>query len=519
MKAESSAPGAVNAMVYAVAFLSGAALMGLEMVGSRILAPVFGSSIFVWGSLIGVVLTALSVGYYAGGYLSDRHPHAGWLSLLLALAGAWTSFIPALSRRTLPRLASTFPGISGPFLSSFALFFMPSVLLAMVSPWCVRLLVRSVERAGRSAGLLYAISNAGSILGTFATAFFLIPRIGTESIIRWTSAALLGLALLLAWGGKSRRMGATVLALALAVLAAGVFFGAAGEKGIVYEAQSLYHHIFVVDQGNVRLLRFDQAVQGGMYLDRPYESAYPYPDYFHLALTMKDDIKDVLMIGLGAGMAPKRFQRDYPDMRIDVVEIDPEVVKVASKYFGFPGDDNLRVFVKDGRMFLKDTQKKYDLIMVDAYYADAVPFHLTTVEFYELVKQRLKPGGVLASNMIGALEGQRSKLFRSMHMTLSRVFPATYVFPLDNRPGTEGRYRNIEVFAVLPPESSGGEVAPARMTRQDFQAKARTLAQSRVTVAGLVRIAGDLYEKALDKEGAVLLTDDHAPVDSLLHLY
>jgi len=512
-------------VVYATSFLAGAALMGLEMAGSRVLAPVFGSSIFVWGSLIGVVLAALSVGYYAGGYLADRRPEPGPLSLLLALSGAWISLIPLLARQALPVLTSAFPGMAGPLVSSFALFFIPSLFLAMVSPWCMRLLISSVEKAGRSAGLLYAVSNAGSIAGTFATSFYLIPRIGTESILRWTSAMLFALALFLAWMGRSKGTCTAALALALAVVVSGgSLFGAARETGVIYEVQSLYHHIYVLDRGDVRILRFDNAPQSGMYKERPYDSSYPYPDYFHLALCMKDDIQDVLMIGLGAGMAPKRFRRDYPDMKIDVVEIDPEVVRVARDYFGFPGDYEVKVYVEDGRMYLKETEKQYDLIIVDAYYADAIPFHLTTVEFYELAKQRLKPGGILASNMIGALAGPQSKLFCSMYLTLSRVFPATYLFALDNRPGTEGQYRNIEVFALLPAPAGGGATGDAgiewpRLTRQDFQARANALSQGRVTMPALVRMAGDLYEKQVSKEGAVLLTDDHAPVDSLLHLY
>lgn len=507
-------------MIYGVSFLSGAVLMGLEMVGSRILAPVFGSSIFVWGSLIGVVLTALSLGYYAGGYLSDRIPRSEPLSLLLALAGMWTSYIPALSKRILPRLAASLPGIAGPLFASFSLFFAPSILLAMVSPWCMRLLIPSVERAGRSAGLLYAVSNGGSILGTFATSFYLIPRMGSESIVAWAAFVLLGLGITCALMGRSRRMCVLVAVLAATTaVTGGSLPRELGDAGVVYETQSLYHHIYVVDQGNVRLMRFDNAVQGGMHRDSPYDSAYPYVDYFHLALTMKEDIRDVLMIGLGAGMAPKRFSRDYPDMDIQVVEIDVQVAAVARGYFGLPGDDRVKVFVEDGRRFLTRTAKKYDLIVLDAYYADSIPFHLTTVEFYELVREHLKPGGVVASNIIGAVTGPRSKLFRSMHLTLARVLPATYVFPMGYRPGTEEQYRNILVFAVSPGTSMGDDIAAPRLGREDFEERARLLLQERVTIPGFVGMAKDLYEGTVDRGGAALLTDDHAPVDALLHLY
>lgn len=504
-------------MIYAVAFISGAALMGLEMVGSRILAPVFGSSIFVWGSLIGVVLTALSVGYYTGGYLADRHPSHSPLSALLALSGAWIAFVPAVSGPVLARLSAA-SGVGGPLLASFALFLPPSVLLAMVSPWCMRLLIPSVERAGHSAGLLYAVSNAGSIAGTFATSFYLIPRMGTSSILRLAAGLLLALSVATALRRGLSRAAAVVAAGALVVtLLGGLLHTPAAETGVVHRRQSLYHDIYVVDQGRVRLLRFDNAVQGGMYRDKPYDSAYPYPDYLHLALTMKADIEDVLMIGLGAGLCPKRFHHDYPDMNVEVVEIDPAVVLVAREYFGFPADE-VKVYVKDGRVYLAETEKTYDLIIVDAYYADAIPFHLATVEFYEAAKARLKPGGILASNMIGALEGERSSLFRSMYLTMARVFPATYVFAVDYRPLTEASYRNIEVFAVAPTGAATGTESP-RLTRADFVARARALAKGTVTIQDYADLAADLYEKPVSREGAVLLTDDHAPVDALLHIY
>lgn len=438
-------------MVYTVSFTAGAALMGLEMVGSRILAPLFGSSVLVWGSLIGVVLTALSLGYYAGGYLADRQPRLGAMSWVLGAAGFWVGLIPAMQDALLSRLASGFPGVPGTLWACLILFFVPSLLLATISPWCARLALKGVEKAGRTTGVLFAVSNAGSISGTFLTSFYLIPRIGVEAILRWMSVLLLVLAFCLAALLRPRRMTAASILMAVLIVYVSPWGFAGGAKGsVVYEVQSLYHHIYVMDEGDRRLLKFDSSIQGGMFPHDPYESVYPYTDYLHLALAIKDDIKDVLMIGLGAGTVPKRFERDYPDMNIECVELDPEVVRVARRYFGFPGEDRIKVHVNDGRVFLKETEKTYDLIVVDAYYADAIPFHLATVEFYELVKSRLRPGGVLASNLIGALEGERSKLFRSMYLTLSRVFPDTYVFPVRYSPGSSEHVRNIEVFAVAP---------------------------------------------------------------------
>jgi len=525
-------------LIYAIAFLSGAALMGLEMVGSRILAPTFGSSIFIWGSLIGVVLAALSLGYYAGGRLADRYPDPVPLSILLGLSGLWILAIPSMSGAVFQRLAG-FTGARGPLLACLALFFVPSLLMAMVTPWCMRLTIKSVEGAGRSSGMLNAVSNLGSIAGTFATSFYLIPRIGTGAILRSIAAVLLFLGLVVAVLSRRRRIvtvAAALFIVGLAAYAGGRISGKSPEEktpnppglsatGVIYQQQSLYHNIYVENNGNIRRLRFDNSVQGGMLIDCPFESAYPYPDYFHLALTLNPDIKDVLMIGLGAGLIPKRFHRDYPDMTVEVVEIDQAVLDVARTYFEFPDNDKIKAYIEDGRVYLRNTKKQYDLIMVDAYFAESIPFHLTTVEFYRAAEARLRPGGVLASNMIGALEGEKSALFRSMYATMSQVFPTPYVFDVHPNQPLDA-YRNIVVFAELPDgaEDAGSEGLSAesdsRLTVGDFVAKASALADGgEVTIANFADIAFTLYDRPIDTEGAVILTDDHAPVDSLLHLY
>jgi len=507
-------------MIYLVAFVSGAVLMGLEMVGSRILAPFFGSSIFVWGSLIGVVLTALSLGYYVGGKFADKYPGKGPLSIVISLAGAWISLVLLLSRSALPAIASSYSGSMGPVLASFTLFFVPGSLLAMVSPWCIRLSISSVEASGGTSGVLYAVSNVGSILGTFVTSFYLIPKASVDAITRGMSFALILLAAFMVLAVERKRVCAAVLAVSLFVAAAINLPVLLSPKdaGLLYETQSLYHHIYVVEKGRQRLLKFDNSIQGGMYVDDPFTSCFPYADYFHLSLCFKKDIRDVLMIGLGAGLVPKRFWNDYREMRIDVVEIDPKVDEVARKYFGFPQDERLKVYIEDGRMFLRDVEKKYDLIMVDAYYADSIPFHLTTQEFYQLVRSRLKPGGVVAYNMIGAVAGPKSKLFRSMHLTFSRVFPVNYVFPLEYSQGNEEYYRNILVFGVEQ-GGNGQKLGSLPLGRDEIAAIAEELAGTKVTIKGFATFTRDLYQKTPNYQDAVLLTDKYAPIDSLLYLY
>ena len=355
--------------------------------------------------------------------------------------------------------------MTGVLRASALLFFIPSLLLATISPWCVRLSVRRIESTGRSTGLLYAVSNAGSIAGTFATSFYLIPVAGTETILRYLSALLLLMGAALGLLCRPRRpLAAAAILCVVLVSVFGPGLLPPGPDGVIYETQSLYHHIYVVEDGGRRLLKFDDSMQSGMYPDRPYESVFPYTDYFHLALAFKEDIADVLVIGLGAGTVPKRFHRDYPDMTVECVEIDPEVTRVAREFFRFPGDDEIEVHVADGRSYLKNVGKTYDLIIVDAYYADSIPFHLTTVEFYELLG-RLKPGGILASNFIGALDGARSALPVYVPDRLTG-FPNAYVFPVDYTPGSESFLRNIEVFCVKPGNDFGVALSKERLAEK-----------------------------------------------------
>lgn len=507
-------------MIYVTVFWSGATLMALEIAGSRILAPYFGSSLFVWGSLIGVVLCALTVGYYAGGYAADRYPDLGPLSSVIGAASAMIALIPHISRTVIPVAAEKFsPGVA-PVLSAIALFFLPSLLLAMVSPWCVRISLSSVSNAGHVSGRLFALSNLGSIAGTFGTAFWLLPFSGVDSVIRLGAVSLVLLCVTLVVRARPLRAWACILAAFCTAVVGVLQFWPShiGGKGVVYQQETRYHRLFVVEDGAVRLLRFDNSIQGGMYIDRPFDSPWEYPYYFELAFCLKSDIRDALIVGLGAGTYPKRLHRDHPEVNIDVVEIDEEVCRVASRYFGFEEGPQVRVYVEDGRTFLSRTSKKYDFIVIDAYYADSIPFHLTTVQFYELVLDRLKPGGVAACNIIGALQGPRSALFRSMYATLSSVFSALYVFPVGFTAGTEDELRNIVVFAV---NTSGQEALPGGLLPgpEDIAARAEELYNSgRVTVPGFPAIARGLYTGAIAGEGAVILTDDRAPVDYLLRV-
>jgi spermidine synthase len=226
----------------------------------------------------------------------------------------------------------------------------------------------------------------------------------------------------------------------------------------------------------------------------------------HLALALKPDAKRVLVVGLGGGSIIKRMWRDYPEVTIDAVEIDPVVVDVAERYFELPSHARIDVTVEDGRRFLRRTDETYDIIIMDAYYADALPFHLTTVEFFREARARLAPGGVLAYNVISAVEGPRSDLFRSMYRTVGGVWEHRWVFPIGI--GTEGLPESNRNIIVLATDN--------RVSEEELRAQIENRVAGRVTVPGFDKFGRDLYLDSVRTNDVPLLTDQHAPTDSLI---
>jgi spermidine synthase/MFS family permease len=519
-------------------FVAGGVLLGVELAASRVLAPFFGNSIFVWGALIGVVLAGLSVGYWTGGALADRIPAPQLLLVVLAVGAGATLLVPVVDDTVLEAIVRWDPGPRlNPLLAAVILFGLPSVILATATPIAVRLRARSLASVGRTAGRLFAISTAGSIAGTFLTAFWLIPELGTNQLLGILATALFAAAALVALGERMLFSGLAVAALlggsvaatiALAPDTGGRLSGVAAQNWsplyrlrgrsevvqappggfkLVYAKNTRYHGLTVVDDGESRHLRFESSFQSGMYLADPFRTRYEYTDYLQLALAYHPEARNVLFIGLGGGSAQKRVWRDFPALSVQVVELDPVVVDVAYRYFRLPRSPRLRVTVEDGRRFLARTKKRWDAIVIDAYFSDALPFHLTTVEFLDLVRSRLAPGGVVASNVIGVTSGEGSKLFRSMYKTYRAAFPTVLVHPVGG-PGGDGGLRNVIVVA-----SEGA--APAKSVLAERWAGVRRRSPRAVDLAKAIRERDDAPISTRD---VPVLTDDYAPTDALLFL-
>lgn len=506
-------PPPVGLSVKITVFLAGAAVMALELLGSRLLFPVFGSDIFVWGSLIGVVLSGLSAGYFLGGKMADLRPDVNSFSLTVFAAGMYTLAMPLISPPVFDTVVSwNLGGRFGPLAATLAILGPPSVLLGMVSPYAIRLLARTFADLGTVSGNLYSLSTLGSIIGVFLTVFVLIPEFGVNQIIFGVGLVLLAASLI----GLNVKIKAIVLLILIVspfiapyltrrVTVAAYTFAL---SSVVYEADTPYHHIVVADGfdpihggDNIRTLLLDDNFHSAMDLDEPDRNVYVYTEYFHIGALWNDDIRDVLFIGGGGFTGPKQFLQNYPNALVDVVEIDQEVILVARTYFAVPDDPRLQVFNDDGRIYLKKSDKVYDLVVLDAYSKTFVPFHLMTREFFEEIRADLSPNGVVISNLITYSVGSGSGLLEAEVRTLQAVFPQVYVFP--TRGLEDSQAQNIMLVATMNDQ---------RLTKDDLLSRVGTVTTPIANLQDHV----DKYA-SVDVSRASVLTDDYAPVETLLN--
>ncbi len=508
----------VRLLLNIIVFVSGAVLMGLEIVGSRVLAPYFGNSIFVWGSLISVVLAALSLGYYWGGRLSERRPSLAKLLLLILIPGGMIFFLPFVYPPINEWIAAAdFGNRLNPLIASTLYFLLPSIFLGAVSPYAIRLAATTLSAVGSTAGSLYALSTCGSIFGTLFTAFYLIPLLGVKNIIHALGVTLVFLSLLLwPWGraslaktAKPPKTATTVAALLfLTVLSLVPAPSAWARLKTILEEDSFYHHIRVEEDEEARYLYFDRTLQSAMNLDNPTALRLLYSRYTSLGMAFRPEAKKVLIIGLGGGSIPKKYQKEFPSLQIDVAEIDPEVIQVARKYFSVSEAKNLHIHAQDGRLFLSHTAQHYDQILLDAYYSDAIPFHLTTREFFQLAGQKLTSNGIVVANVISAVTGSAGKISRSIVKTMRGIFPQIYIFAT-RRPDNVSLDTIQNVILIATKDSKRLDI---REITKRASALGRGLFPNPIGDIGI-----SYYDDKLSDGDVPVLTDDYAPTDNLLH--
>ena len=309
-------------------------------------------------------------------------------------------------------------------------------------------------------------------------------------------------------GRRVTQAGITVLCAAL-LLTAMIWHTRtqAAEAGLILQKDSFYNHIKLAEDGTQRYMDFENLRQSAMLLKDPWELRLRYTRFLSLAMTLVPEPKRVLVLGLGGGSFPKKLHRDFPNVIVDVVDIDPEVIAIAKRYFQVPEDARLHLFAMDARRFVQETKATYDVIFLDAYNSDTIPFHLTTREFYAEIRSRLAPGGVVVSNIIGTLRGPQSAFFRTMYRTLSESFATVYTVPTyDQSAGWILGDINIILFATQD---------ATRLTRGELVARAGRVGGKLVPASDLAEYAAHLLEVPIETKDVPVLTDDFAPVEIL----
>lgn len=434
-------------------FICGAVVMVFELVGSRVLGPYFGTSLFIWTSLIGIILGSLSLGYYVGGKVADKKADQNSLSVVVLFAAISIFLVILIKDNALVFFRENISDIRfSSIVASLVLFSPTSILLGMVSPYAAKLKLNSLGTSGTTIGNLYAISTAGSIFGTFLSGFYLIPHFGTNKLLVILLSVLLVVHLLLVVKKDRKSKALVLLVIVISWPGIGWFNTLIAKKGVI-DVDTGYNRVWIYDikdqriNKTAKIMGINNEAHSLMYLDDD-ELANEYTKYYHLVKHFNPDFKTTLMFG-GAGYSyPKDFLLKYPDASIDVVEIDPGITELAKKYFKLQDHPNLAIYHQDGRVYLNETKKKYDAIFGDAFSSKySLPYQLTTREAVQKKYAILNSQGVVILNIISAVEGEKGEFLRAEYATYKSVFPQVYLF-LVNEQNNGKPVQNIILVAL-----------------------------------------------------------------------
>jgi spermidine synthase len=491
-------------LLRAAVLIGGAAVMVVEILGSRILAPSFGTTLHVWSALITVTLAALAAGYAVGGRVADRRPGLGALMTVMACAAA-TLLLSDLSTRPALRVAYEAGMVSGTFMATTVLFLPTLFLLGMLSPMAVRAAANH-QHLGASVGNLYALSTVGSVAGSLAVSLVLIPNMTVHAAIISTAVALAIVPVFYLLFG-ARKQAALLLFLGLAVVTTGAkLAGDEADKVVMYKNEyfpvtrripSAYGDLVVSDHRGVRYLFLNGVQQGSMIGDVSY-AKYAYG--LERLATIKGIPKTVLVWGLGAGVYARAMAE--AGSQVTVIEIDPMSEKVAREYFGLPA--SVKVIIGDARTETSRLTEKYDVIVLDAFSGDSPPFHLLTREAFADLKKRLAANGLVVANIVGGVSGEASRIASSVVATMESVFGKTRVFsPNWLLTGKKPNFVST-MFLVSGdiPENLAENAAPFTMKTSE-----------EVSQAGYIK-AVFASRLELPRDRAVILTDDYAPLEA-----
>ena len=507
-----SAPG--KRYLYIIAFVSGMTTLAVELSASRLLGNVFGNSNLVWANVIGLMLLYLTVGYFVGGRLADRFPRIDILLQIVVWAAFLCALIPIIARPVVTQAAQAVFGADaalalGSFVSVLVLFSVPVTMLGTVSPFVIRLAVQRIEESGRVAGQIYAVSTLGSLLGTFFPVLWIIPELGTTRTFL-LFAGILYCAALFGLFVVNRRMALpylsmpVIIAILAQLLLQGPLRPPAANATLKYEKESAYNYIQVQEDGEG--YRYLYLNEGQGIHSKWHETEILYGgtwDYFLVGPFFNrppfraDQVASMLLIGLAAGTIPRQYTEIYGNIPIDGIEIDPDIVGAGAEYFDMNEASlpNLQVYTGDGRYLLNQLGRSYSVIGIDAYRPPYIPWHLTTVEFFQEVKAHLSHDGVAIIN-VGRTDTDR-RLVDAMANTMLRVFPSVHALDVPSS-------FNTILFATVNASS-------AFHLHDNMQYRIDTVDPAlydvmELAVQSLVPLG----------ESDIIFTDDRAPVETLV---
>ncbi len=429
--------------LYFAVFISGFCLMVVEIAGTRVLAPYLGATIFLWASIIATLLGALSIGYYLGGGIADKNPSEKELGKIFMVAGICTLLVPSAGK-IIGESTFYLPVAAASIVAS--LIFLPAgIFYGMVSPFAIKL--ASEKRSeGRTAGNIFALSTVGSITGALATAFILIPGIKITLIFMLAAIAMFSSSLAI----YRIRIDKRLIAAILAVAALNEILPSVNAYGkTVAEFETPYYHVQVIDRiesgQQQRLLFLDRDSSTGIDLDTN-ESIFNYVKKTELGYELVENPERALVIGVAGGSYLAQLRAKFPDIEIYGIDIDEKVVTVARSLFSLKEDGKTRIIINDARRELSGNKNSYDLVIIDAYRGNGMPYHLLSLEFFGLVKARMKENGVLTINVISSLSGERAGAFEFAYNTLSREFRNVVAMPIEKDSPAE--LQNIIIIAT-----------------------------------------------------------------------
>lgn len=492
--------------LYLTEFFAGMSVMAVELGASRLLAPYFSSSQIVWTIIIGTIMIAMALGNIYGGRSADKDPNPDKLYGRIIIAAIWIAAIPVVGKYIILLISglliftvnSNFLIIAG-FVACMIIFVFPLFLLGTVTPSLVKFTVDNLDDNGKLVGNLNASNTIGSIIGTFVPTFISIPTVGTSITFFIFAGILLLLAIVYFVSSKVNFNKAKKVPISIVLFIVCFLLGRSNsfafwQNDLTFEGESIYNYLQVYETNSTVVLSTNvlfgvQSVYKkeksltGMYYD--YAMAAP----LMAGINDKDKL-DILILGNGTGTFATQCERYFDNTNIEGVEIDQKITDLAREYFELP--DNVKVTTYDGRAYLNATHDKYDVIMVDAYQDITIPFQMSSIEFFTLVKNHLKDDGVMVvnMNMQGSAEGNINEYLAD---TISHVFSEIYTADVTGS-------TNRELYASNNPDML--EVFVSNIENEDDS--------NLVWLMNIINEKLQVYEP-----GNYLMKDDKAPVELL----